>query len=244
MTKKKILIPLTVAAIIWVAYGQISPSPKGTAGVSGTPGTAVQSVQGPVAEGGTNTGAPVPIGIHSPTGIRWWAATNNLSDGDGGTRLPAVAQWLYNGAAYVNGRTVSATNLALTTAVGSALIEKGARWSVNSNPAVSTQATASKAAGGAGVRHVVDCISFSSGATTAPGAATALTVQVRDGASGAGTIIWERRVVAPASTGTFNEFATCGLNLIGTANTAMTIEWSALLTSLFESVSLSGYSVQ
>ncbi len=243
MTKKKILIPLTVAAIIWVAYGQISPSPKGTAGVSGTPGTAVQSVQGPVAEAGTNTGAPVPIGIHSPTGIRYIVSTNNIADGDGGTRLPAVANWGYNGATYVNGRTASATNLALTTAVGSALVEKGARWSVNSNPVVSTQATASKAAGGAGVRHVVDCISFSTGATTAP-AATALTVQVRDGATGAGTIIWERRVVAAASTGTFNEFATCGLNLIGTANTAMTIEFSALLTNLFESVSLSGYSVQ
>ena len=127
-------------------------------------------------------------------------------------------------------------------AVGAALMEKTSRWSVIHNPAAGSQATASIAAE-ASVRHVADCISFSAGSTTAP-ALTALTVNLRDGSTGAGTIIWTHQVVISNATGQNTEpFAICGLNLPGTTNTAMTLEWSASLANLIEAVSISGFNV-
>jgi len=138
----------------------------------------------------------------------------------------------------------SAGSLTQAFNVGAEISEHGPRWNTVSAPAASSQATASKAAGGAGVRHVADCVSFSGGATTAP-ALTQLTINLRDGATGAGTVLWSHTVVIPASTGqSVLPFSACGLGLIGSANTAMTVEFSASLTNLFENVSLSGYDVQ
>ena len=117
---------------------------------------------------------------------------------------------------------------------------KGGRWSVISTPAAGSQATATKA-GAQAVRHVADCVSFSGGATAAP-VATALQINLRDGATGAGTILWTVTVVAPATTGTtIPTYSVCGLNLVGTVSTAMTIEFSSLLANLSESVTLTGY---
>ena len=53
---------------------------------------------------------------------------------------------------------------------------------MNSQPAVSTQASASIAAGGAGIRHIAHMVCFSGGSTTAP-ALTNLQVNLRDGAT-------------------------------------------------------------
>lgn len=139
--------------------------------------------------------------------------------------------------------TSSAASLTSATANGATLTEKSMRWPVVSNPAAGSQATASKAAGGAGVRHVADCVSFASSSVVAP-ALTALTVNLRDGATGAGTIIWTQTIAIGAATGQNTPpFSVCGLALIGTANTAMTLEFSAALASLSESVSISGYDV-
>ena len=75
-------------------------------------------------------------------------------------------------------------------------------------------------------------------------AATALTITLRDGATGAGTIIWTYQTVVTATTGQLVQpHSVCGLNLVGTTNTAMTLEFSASLPNLIESVSLSGYNV-
>jgi len=127
---------------------------------------------------------------------------------------------------------------------GAEISEHGPRWTVVSNPAVSTQATASKAAGGAGVRHVADCVTFSGGSTTAP-ALTQLMVNLRDGATGAGSVLWNSTTIVTAAVGqNVLPFTACGLGLIGSANTAMTLEFSALLTNLFENVVLTGYDVQ
>jgi hypothetical protein len=69
-------------------------------------------------------------------------------------------------------------------------------------------------------------------------------VNVRDGATGAGTIIWTNQVVISAGTGqNVAPINVCGLNLTGTTNTAMTLEFSASLANLIESVSISGYNV-
>jgi len=116
------------------------------------------------------------------------------------------------------------------------------RQQTRSNPAAGSQATAAAAAI-ANVRHVADCVNFSGGSTTAP-ALTALTVNLRDGASGAGTVIWSQQVVVSNATGqNVPPFGVCGLNLPGTANTAMTLEFSAALANLVESVALTYYDV-
>ena len=142
-----------------------------------------------------------------------------------------------------NGVTSSAAALGAAVNLGLPLTEKGARWDVLSTPAVSLQATASKAAGAAGVRHVADCVSYSAGAIAAP-AATTLFINLRDGATGVGTVIWSKTVTIPATAAPHYDFSFCGLNLIGTAATAMTLEFSVLLTNESESVTLTGYDVQ
>lgn len=113
-------------------------------------------------------------------------------------------------------------------------------FSVFSNPAAGSQATISQAAGGTGVRNVATAVCFSAGSTTAP-VLTALTVNLRDGATGAGTIKATFQVIIPASTGQ-NVAPFCSpVTVIGSANTAMTLEFSASLANLIESVSLQGY---
>jgi hypothetical protein len=152
-----------------------------------------------------------------------------------------VATWERNAAARLAVFPAASTLTGRNT-LGTSLSEKSSRWSVFHNPAVSTQATISIAAEAA-VRHVADCVSFAAGSTTAP-ALTALTVQLRDGATGAGTVLQQWQVVIPNATGqNVAPFSVCGLNLVGTTNTAMTLEFSALLTNLLQSVGLTGYNV-
>ena len=133
----------------------------------------------------------------------------------------------------------------ITPYAGRAVVEKGTRWNGISQPAVSTQATFSKAAV-AGVRHVADCVSFSGVTNSTAPTATQLQINLRDGATGAGTVIWTQTVIPPAtiSVTAFAPFSVCGLALIGSPNTAMTLEFSASLTNLFESVAISGYDLE
>jgi len=132
----------------------------------------------------------------------------------------------------------SAANLSAQSATGSELTTLPGNWSVTSSPAANTQATATKAAGGAGVRHVANSVtaSFAAGAT----AGAAIQVNLRDGASGAGTILWSALLTAPI--GDSRSVTLSGLNLVGSAATAMTLEFTAAggATTL-ESVTLTGY---
>ena len=117
-------------------------------------------------------------------------------------------------------------------------------FSCTNQPAVNTQATCSLAAD-ASYRYVAACVGFSAGSTTAP-ALTQLTVVLRDGATGAGTILWNKVIVVTAAAAQNTQPHTvCGdLARPGTVNTAMTLEWSAGLTNLFEEVSLSAYKIK
>jgi hypothetical protein len=187
--------------------------------------------------------------------IAQWGATSvsgaqALSDTLGNPTAPLLgasdllwdtSQWVRHKAAALT-TFPTATTTTARNIVGAAIMEKSSRWTVISNPAASSQATASIAAE-ASVRHVVDCVSFSAVAVVAP-VLTALTINVRDGATGAGTVLWTFQVMSPAATGqAVVPHSICGLNLVGTTNTAMTLEFSALLTNLIESVSISGYNV-
>ncbi len=191
-----------------------------------------------------------------PQNVAQWSGTSvttaaALSDTSGNPTAPLIgsaemlwdtAQWArHKGtalASFPTSQTLTSRNL-----IGGAIAERSSRWSVIHNPAAGTQATASIAAEGS-VRHIIDCISFSAGSVVAP-ALTALTVNVRDGATGAGTIIWTHEVVISNATGqNAVPFSTCGLNLPATTNTALTGEWSAGLANLTQAVNISGWNVQ
>jgi hypothetical protein len=115
-------------------------------------------------------------------------------------------------------------------------------WSLTSAPVSGNQASATRAAGGAGVRHVLRSISASAGAVAAP-AATVVTVVVRDGATGVGTVLWSRMIGVEAVAGKVTGFDPVGLNIVGSANTAMTVEFaSGGGVGVFETIAATGYS--
>lgn len=109
-------------------------------------------------------------------------------------------------------------------------------WSVNNNPAASAQASASKAAAPF-LRHVCTSISATLSAVVAQ---TLISLNLRDGATGAGAILWSKQVVLPA--GGVWEVNLTGLAIPGSANTPMTLEFSGVpVATNVESVAMTGY---
>jgi len=109
-------------------------------------------------------------------------------------------------------------------------------WSVNHTPAAATQATISKAAA-ATLRHYCTGIAA---VISAVAAQAGIQVNLRDGASGAGTILWSQTIALPV--GGIAIIQISGLNIPGTLGNAMTLETSAAPASTnFASVSMTGY---
>lgn len=96
-------------------------------------------------------------------------------------------------------------------------------WTLFNNPAAATQATATKAAVPS-MRHVISSLSWtlSAGATAQ---AAALSLVVRDGPSGTGTILWGKQGIIPIN-GLW-EGSISDLNITGSIGNAMTIEFTA-----------------
>jgi len=112
------------------------------------------------------------------------------------------------------------------------------QFAVTHTPAAATQATISKAAGAAGVSNVATFLSYSiyTGAT----AQTIIVVALRDGATGAGTILWSKSLALPANSIVSESIMLP--HLVGTAATAMTVEFSgAGVANSVQSVNLAGY---
>lgn len=110
-------------------------------------------------------------------------------------------------------------------------------WAVQHTPSSATKATISKAAV-AGIRHVCESItvSIAAGAT----AQTPVGVVLRDGATGAGTILWSAKLAAPVDGCAV--IALSGLNIMGSVDTAMTLEFAAAgVTASEEAVSMAGH---
>lgn len=150
----------------------------------------------------------------------------------------------FDGTTYDRLRTASAANLSAATAPAPLLVATPGDWSINHAPAANTQATITRAAGGAGVRHV--CTSITA-VLSAAAAATSGVVQInlRDGGTGAGTILWSATVQiggAASISGGAVGISLSGLRIFGTANTAMTLEFSAAGgADTTESVALTGH---
>lgn len=117
-------------------------------------------------------------------------------------------------------------------------------WAINHAPDTDVRATASRAPV-VGQKHHATAISFSViTTTTAPTVAT-LTVTLRDGASGAGTVlmVWRVRVSAAMTDSNVAQVVLGGLNVVGSVNTAMTLEFDVGTLNALEDVSLTGYTV-
>lgn len=129
------------------------------------------------------------------------------------------------------------------TYAGAAVVIAPTTWALTSTPASATQATITKSAGGSGVQHVCQSITFSC-AVDGTHAQTAIQVNLRDGGTGAGTILWSVTVLK-AATEAITFFHANGLNIVApTSNNPMTLEFSAAgVTGSVQSVSLTGYDI-
>lgn len=155
----------------------------------------------------------------------------------------AAAVTIYDSAGNAIATGATAAGQSANSGQGALQVVLPGTWSVSSTPAAGSQATASQAAGGGTVRHVATSASFALSATTALAAITTLTINLRDGATGAGTIRKSWQVTLPAATLLPIFFGMSGLSIVGSANTAMTLESAAAIGNLMVSVTLDGYDV-
>lgn len=136
----------------------------------------------------------------------------------------------------------NAANMALLSSKIAQVMVPPGGWMATSAPAVNTQATASKAAGAAGTRHVCTGISMVLAQDATGGTPFAGTVNLRDGATGAGTILGTWFINIATTAYGWNHLEMTGLNVVGTAATAMTLEFtSAGGAHTLESCTLTGY---
>lgn len=187
--------------------------------------------------------ANAATGLQAVVGLLYNGATfdrprSSSADALAATGIVAGNNALFNGSTFDREDGVSGTNNTGTTSVGAAYAATLSTWRVIDTDAGATQSTASKAAGGGTVRHVATSVTICRGDTAA--AAPAL-VHLRDGATGAGTII--RSWVIGVAAGLTQCENLSGLNETGSANTAMTLEFAAAGAATSTStVTLSGYS--
>ena len=115
-------------------------------------------------------------------------------------------------------------------------------WGASNNPANGVIASTTRAAAATGVRHVTNCITASINCISC-GGGRSQTLVLRDGASGVGTILWQQFMSASSTDGSFQSVNQCGLNLVGSTATPMTLEFSGVSADVHESCALTGYDV-
>lgn len=171
------------------------------------------SVSGDVAHDSADAGEPVKIG-----GKAYAASATAVSAND---RVNAVFD--------LEGRQIVRTGNQDLTA-----------FAVHHTPAANTQATISQSAGAGSLRNVCTSITATWSSDAAPSAAQ-VKVYLRDGATGAGTIKWSATLSLPATAGANTGVTIAPLWIVGTAATAMTLEFSAAGgANTYEDVSMTG----
>lgn len=163
------------------------------------------------------------------------ASADNLS----ATGIGSSGNVGFDGSTWDRLISISNTNNTAVTSQGVKYSTPLSTWSVTNTQSGAVQATASKAAGGGTVRHVATGITICRGDTAV---AAPVLIHLRDGASGAGTILRSWVIGIDTVNGSKCENVT-GLNMTGSANTAMTLEFAAAgsATSI-STVTLTGYS--
>lgn len=160
-----------------------------------------------------------------------------------GPLIALARQTLYNGASWDRQRSASADTIGAASSVGAALQASPGNWSETDAPAAATQATVTRPAGAAGVRHV--CTGIDATLILPPGAnQPAVQLVLRDGATGAGAILWSRAfgVGAAVVDALQQQVSIAGLNIVGSDAEAMTLEFTAAgVAATLQSVALTGY---
>lgn len=155
-----------------------------------------------------------------------------VTEQPGGTGPKLCVTKIHNGALDVDGGNITRAN---PFNVESAA-PRG--WSVNNVPATAAQATVTQAAAGASTKNV--CTSFCASVACGATAQTPILAYIRDGATGAGTVLFAAALSAPANSTCV--VALSGLSVVGSANTQMTVEFSAAgVAASQETISASGY---
>jgi hypothetical protein len=182
---------------------------------------------------------------YDATGNNWDRLRTAADNGDAqaalalGVLATLARNEAFNGATWDRLRTNAAAVLSATTQPFAQLAANPGEWSVSNEGAAGARATVTRAAGAAGVRHVCRSLAFSVSAAAA--AQTVVNARVRDGATGAGTILWSATFVV--LNGDSKQIALSGLNILGSAATAMTFEFDvAPVAGNFQTAAGSGYS--
>lgn len=203
-----------------------------------TAGTFDRIKAGLTADGVAGTGLLNP-GMYVFNASTWDRLRTASGDALAVTGMTAVGNMLWNGASNDRWRSASATNNTATTSLGGAQVTQLSTWSITNTQTGAAQATVSKAAGGGTVRHVATGVTICGGDTVV---AAPRQINLRDGATGAGTIIrsWWIGISVINDTKCID---LAPINMTGTANTAMTIEFAGAGSATSSStVTLTGYS--
>jgi hypothetical protein len=188
------------------------------------------------AQGTTGTGiAAVNITLFDGVNYNRTYGAIVLTDASNGDRMFPADVCAFNGASFDRIRTNSVAAITATTQPFAIETANPGEWSITAAAGAGNQSTASRAAGAAGVRHVLRSFDFSVSGT----AGGSVTINVRDGATGAGTIL--RQYVIDVLIGTSVVWGLSGLNQFGSAATAMTIEQAAGVANVIVTVNASGY---
>lgn len=153
----------------------------------------------------------------------------------------AACNFLFDGTSYTRQASAGAASVAADPVTGAMLVTQPGNWSQNNTPGINIQGTTTRAAGAAGVRHICTSIhaTLAMDAASVPGF---LLVNLRDGISGAGTILWSAVVIG--TIGETFQIELSSLSIVGSAATAMTLEWNGGGgVNSRESVAITGYSV-
>jgi len=116
-----------------------------------------------------------------------------------------------------------------------------AEW-VLSTAVESTTASVTKAAGGAGVQHVIDCVSGSVFSTSSSGAGNEFTLLLEDHPSTGGTTFLSQWAL-PITYGEYGHGSVnlCGLNIVGSVNGSEQLTFDGGSTLIWESVTMIGH---
>lgn len=198
----------------------------------------------------TGTGLPgVGILLDNAGTFLKWANIAGTTDSAGGNSIGSIAPNIYNGSTWDRVRSASSTNLTATTSVGVQVQVPLSTWSCTSSPGSAAQATCTKAAGGGTVRHVATAIIACITGSADSGGGNVDVINLRDGATGAGTVkaTWFTTNETDGAAITHDSrcaYSPPNFSMIGTANTAMTLEYAAASpANVQQTVTLMGYSL-
>jgi len=106
-------------------------------------------------------------------------------------------------------------------------------------PSIGIPPSVTKAAGGPGVKHVADCVVITATNIVASGGGAGQ-VLLEDGSAGAAKLL-QWNLAAPNFANGVATVHVCGLSVVGSANTAMTLRFGSFGGSMAASVNLVGH---